>query len=136
MVRADDLIAAASPHPKSGSTQALFALRELVAWNPGAASAVARDGAEKAFLEASEVYARAEEQVATEYAVMLGALKTRRAVHILRTFVDRGLAESQSLSAIGWLKDPADLPKIARMLFTPAGGQPPRRRLTGLPNSL
>jgi hypothetical protein len=93
--------------------------------------------AETALVGATEHVVRTgNEQTVSNFAEALGALRGEPSGAALWDFVERGIARQQSLIAIGWRKDPRDLPRLGAILEAPATGDPLSSGASALPYSL
>jgi hypothetical protein len=100
----------------TGVTRLLFA-------DPPVLSVEARRRAESALIAAAQnVLREGDPQTLINYAGALGGVHDPRARDLLWDLVRRNVAAGQSLIAISWLKNPADLPRLASLLEAPATG--------------
>jgi hypothetical protein len=114
----------------------LGATRLLVA-DPPLLSTEARARVEDALIAAADnVLHDGVPQTAGNYAEALGSAHDPRARDLLWSFVRRGLMTEQSLICITWLKNPADLPRIASLLADPNPADSKNRTYASLPYSL
>jgi hypothetical protein len=111
----------------TGVTRLLFA-------DPPVLAAAQRTRAETAIIAAAENVLRAgDPQTLNNYAGALGGVHDPRAHDLLWDFVNRNIAAGQSLTAISWLKNPADLPRFAGLLEAPATGDAMQGTYSSLP---
>ena len=116
---------------------ALIGISRLLAAKPPLLDPSARTRAEDALVEAADhVFATADPQTIVDYSSQLGSVRTKSAHALLWQFVQRGLSTEQSLIAITWAKDPADLPRLAAILEAPAKGGPRDSTYSSLPYAL
>ncbi|MCC6857684.1 MAG: hypothetical protein IT158_03940 [Bryobacterales bacterium] len=138
---AADLVATAIPFLSSDSPALLrgaLTLLSRLAFYPGRPlPAPLQARAENALLDAApHVERTAGPQTLTDYAAALGRIRRPRARVLLWDFVNRRIAFSQAVIALTWNRDPADLPRLAALLTTPAGDARPRHDLAVLPYAL
>ena len=116
---------------------AITGLNRLLFADPPLLSAEARARAEDALISAAENVLRAgDPQTGINYAGALGGVHDPRARDLLWDFVKRNVLTEQSLIAITWLKNPADLPRLAALLEAPAQGDPMQRTYASLPYAI
>lgn len=114
----------------TGVTRMLFA-------DPPLLSSVARARAEDALIAAAgNVLRDGDPQTGNNYASALGGVHDPRAGDLLWAFVNRNVLVEQSLIAITWLKNPADLPRLATLLEAPAKGDPKQGTYSSLPYAI
>lgn len=75
-------------------------------------------------------------QTANNYASALGGVHDPGARDLLWDFVNRNVLTEQSLTAITWFKNPADLPRLATLLEAPAKGDAMQRTYSSLPYAI
>jgi hypothetical protein len=68
--------------------------------------------------------AQRNDSAAHDVLMWLGTQKTARAHEDVWRFVNAHLAEEQALICVSWFHDPADLPKLTKILTSPAEGDP------------
>jgi hypothetical protein len=114
----------------TGVTRLLFT-------DPPLLSADARARAEDALISAAENVLRGGDlQTGNNYASALGGVHDPRARDLLWDFVNRNALTEQSLIAITWFKNPADLPRLATLLEAPAKGDAMQRTYSSLPYAI
>lgn len=114
----------------AGVTRLLFA-------DPPLLSAELRARAEDALISAAEHVLRVgDPQTATNYASALGGVHDPRARDLLWDFVNRNVQTEQSLIAITWFKNAADLPRLAALLEAPAKGGAMQTTYSSLPYAI
>ena len=129
-----DLLARAAPYLQSNDRVllggAILAATRLENKQPTPAM-------ERALLDAAEHIIRtADEQTISSYAVALGAVKDDRAGTVLWNLISRRIATEQSLIAITWRKNPADLPRLSALLEGPVRGEEASRYVASLPYAM
>ena len=75
-------------------------------------------------------------QTGNNYASALGGVHDPRARDLLWDFVNRNALTEQSLIAITWFKNPADLPRLATLLEAPAKGDAVQGTYFSLPYAI
>jgi hypothetical protein len=111
----------------TGVTRLLFA-------DPPLLAADARARAEDALISAADNVLRAgDPQTGNNYASALGGVHDAHARDLLWSFANRNVLTEQSLIAITWFKNPADLPRFATLLDAPAKGDAMQRTYSSLP---
>jgi len=116
---------------------AITGVTRLVFADPPLLSAEARARAEDALISAADHVLRvADPQTANNYASALGGVHDPRARDLLWDFVNRNVLTEQSLTAITWFKNPADLPRIATLLEAPAKDDAMQRTYSSLPYAI
>ena len=116
---------------------AITGVTRLVFADPPLLSAEARARAEDALISAAEHVLRAgDPQTANNYASALGGVHDPRARDLLWDFVNRNVLTEQSLIAITWFKNPADLPRLATLLEAPAKGDAMQGTYSSLPYAI
>jgi hypothetical protein len=116
---------------------AIAGVNQLFLVEPPVLSPEARARAGDALISASENVLRdGDPQTGNSYASVLGGVHDPRARDLLWDFVKRNVLTEQSLIAITWFKDPADLPRLAALLEAPANGDPMQRTYAALPYSI
>ncbi len=111
----------------TGVTRLLFA-------DPPLLSAEDRARAEDALIStAPNVQRGGDPQTGNKYASALGGVRDPRARDLLWDFVNRNVLVEQSLMAITWSKNPADLPRFAALLESPVKGDEMQRTYASLP---
>lgn len=113
---------------------AITGVTRLVFADPPLLSAAARARAEDALISAAENVLRAgDPQTGNNYASALSGVHDPRAHALLWDFVKRNVLIEQSLIAVTWFKDPADLPRLAILLEAPAKGDTMQGTYSPLP---
>ena len=116
---------------------AITGVTRLVFADPPLLSAEARARAEGALISAAENVLRAgDPQTGNNYASALGGVHDPRAHNLLWDFVNRNVLTEQSLIAITWFKNPADLPRLAVLLEAPAKGDARQGTYSSLPYAI
>jgi hypothetical protein len=116
---------------------AITGVTRLVFADPPLLSAEARARAEDALISAADHVLRvADPQTANNYASALGGIHDPRARDLLWDFVNRNVLTEQSLTAITWFKNPADLPRLATLLEAPAKDDAMQRTYSSLPYAI
>ena len=116
---------------------AITGVTRLVFANPPLLSAEARARAEDALISAADHVLRvADPQTANNYASALGGVHDPRARDLLWDFVNRNVLTEQSLTAITWFKNTADLPRLATLLEAPAKDDAMQRTYSSLPYAI
>jgi hypothetical protein len=116
---------------------AITGVNRLLFADPPLLPAEARARAEDALISAAENVLRGgDSQTGINYASALGGVHDPRARALLWDFVNRNVLTEQSLIAITWLKNPADLPRLAALLEAPAKGDPMQRTYASLPYAI
>ena len=116
---------------------AITGVTRLVFADPPLLSPEARARAEDALISAAEHVLRvADAQTANNYASALGGVHDPRAHDLLWDFVNRYVLTEQSLIAITWFKNPADLPRFAMLLEAPAKGDAMQSTYSSLPYAI
>ena len=116
---------------------AITGVTRLVFADPPLLSAEARARAEDALISAADHVLRvADPQTANNYASALGGVHDPRARDLLWEFVNRNVLTEQSLTAITWFKNPADLPRLATLLEAPAKDDAMQRTYSSLPYAI
>ena len=116
---------------------AITGVTRLVFADPPLLSAEARARVEDALVSAAESVLRAgDPQTGNNYASALGGVHDPRAHDLLRDFVNRNILTEQSLIAVTWFKDPADLPRFAVLLEAPAKGDTMQVTYSSLPYAI
>lgn len=116
---------------------AVIGVRSLLFADPPLLTAGARSRAEEALISAAENVLRVgDSQTGNNYASTLGGVHDPRARDALWGFVDRNVVTEQSLIAITWFNNPADLPRLAALLEAPAKGDPEDRTYASLPYAI
>jgi hypothetical protein len=114
----------------TGVTRLLFA-------DPPLLSAESRVRTENALIAAVEnVLRTGDGQTGNNYASALGGVHDPRARDLLWDFVNRDVLTEQSLIAITWFRNPADLPRLATLLEAPAKGDAMQRTYASLPYAI
>ena len=114
----------------TGVTRLLFA-------DPPLLSAESRVRTENALIAAVEnVLRTGDGQTGNNYASALGGVHDPRARDLLWDFVNRDVLTEQSLIAITWFRNPADLPRLATLLEAPAKGDEMQRTYASLPYAI
>jgi hypothetical protein len=133
--RHPEMLALVLPHLKSDDPALLrSALTGVARWVYAHPADVQ---AETALIAAAEhVIASGDDQTVINYAAALGTVRDPRAGTLLWSLVQRNVAREQALIAISWRKDPRDLPRLAALLESPAGGDPLSYKLSNLPYAL
>jgi hypothetical protein len=129
------------PHLRSANPVlvrgAITGVTRLVFADPPLLSAEARARAEDALISAADHVLRvADPQTANNYASALGGVHDPRARDLLWDFVNRNVLTEQSLTAITWFKNPADLPRLATLLEAPAKDDAMQRTYSSLPYAI
>lgn len=75
-------------------------------------------------------------QTGNDYASVLGGVHDLRARDLFWDFVNRDVLTEQSLIAITWSKDPAELPRLAALLEAPTKGDAMKRPYASLPYAI
>jgi hypothetical protein len=113
---------------------AITGVTRLVFADPPLLSPEARARAEDALISAAEHVLRvADAQTANNYVSALGGVRDPRAHDLLWNFANRNVLTEQSLIAITWFKNPADLPRFAMLLEAPAKGDAMQTTYSSLP---
>ena len=113
---------------------AIAGVTRLVFADPPLLSADARVRAEDALISAAENVLRAgDPETGNNYASALGGVHDPRAHDLLWDFVNRNILTEQSLIAVTWFKNPADLPRFAVLLEAPAKGDTLQGTYSSLP---
>ena len=116
---------------------AITGVTRLVFADPPLLSAEDRARAEDALVSAADHVLRVgDPQTANNYASALGGVHDPRARDLLWDFVNRNVLTEQSLTAITWFKNPADLPRLATLLEAPAKGDAMQRTYSSLPYAI
>jgi hypothetical protein len=116
---------------------AITGVNRLLFADPPLLAAEARARAEDALISAAEHVLRGgDPQTGIDYASALGGVHDPRARDLLWDFVKRNVLTEQSLIAITWLKNPADLARLAALLEAPAKGDPMQRTYASLPYAI
>ena len=116
---------------------AITGVNRLLFADPPLLSAEARARAEDALISAAENVLRGDDpQTGINYASALGGVHDPRARALLWDFISRNVLTDQSLIAVTWLKNPADLPRLAALLEAPARGDPMQRTYASLPYAI
>src|SRR5471030_449902 len=116
---------------------AITGVTRLVFADPPLLSAEARARTEDALISAADYVLRvADPQTANNYASALGGVHDPRARDLLWEFVNRNVLTEQSLTAITWFKNPADLPRLATLLEAPAKDDALQRTYSSLPYAI
>jgi hypothetical protein len=116
---------------------AITGVTRLLLTDPPLLSADARARAEDALTSAAENVLRAgDPQTGNNYASALGGVHDPRARDLLWDFVNRNALTEQSLIAITWFKNPADLPRLATLLEAPAKGDAVQGTYFSLPYAI
>jgi len=116
---------------------AITGLTRLLFADPPLLSADTRTRAERALISAAESVLRVgDPQTANNYASALGGVHDPRAHDLLWDFVNRDVIAEQSLIAVTWLKNPADLPRLAALLEAPAKSDALQRTYSSLPYAI
>lgn len=93
--------------------------------------------AESAILAAAEVVVKiGDPELASRFAMTLGAVQDPRASDLLWSLVKRGVAREQALIAITWRKDVRDLARLGSLLIEPAAGDELKTELSSFPYAL
>jgi hypothetical protein len=116
---------------------ATIGVTRLLFSDPPLVSAEVRARAEDALISAAEnVLRNGDSQTGIYYAAALGGVHDPRARGLLWSFVDRDVVTEESLIAISWFKNPADLPRLAGLLESPAHGDPMQTALASIPYAI
>ncbi|MGD0871653.1 MAG: hypothetical protein ABSB88_19035 [Bryobacteraceae bacterium] len=116
---------------------AITGVNRLLFADPPLLSIEARARAEDALVSAAENVLRGgDPQTGNNYASALGGVHDPRARDLLWDFVKRNVLTEQSLIAVTWLKNPADLPRLAALLEAPAKGDPMQVTYASLPYAI
>ena len=116
---------------------AIIGVTRLLFADPTLLSAQVRSGAEAALISASENALRiGDAQTVHDYVSALGGVHDPRARDLLWNFVERDVQTDQSLIAITWFKNPADLPRLASLLEAPAKGDTLQGTYSSLPYAI
>ena len=116
---------------------AVLGVTRLLNADPPVLSDQARARAEDALIAASgNVLLVGDLQTVTNYAGALGAVRDPRGRDLLWDFVKRNVAAEQSLMAITWLKNSADLPRLATLLEVAAPADTQLRTYAMLPYAI
>jgi hypothetical protein len=116
---------------------AITGVARLLFADPPLLSAEARTRAEDGLIAAAENVLRdGDPQTANNYASALGGVHDPRARDLLWDFVSRNVLTEQSLIAITWFKNPADLPRLATLLEGSPKGDVMRRTYASLPYAI
>jgi hypothetical protein len=125
-----------STNPASLSGAVLGVYRMLSA-NPPVLAGEARARAEAALISSADNVLRdGNPQTGNNYACALGVTHDPRARELLWSLIDRNLLTEQSLIAITWQKNAADLPRLASLLEAPAKGDPKQYTFASLPYAI
>jgi hypothetical protein len=104
---------------------AIIATSRLLFYEPPLLSANDRARAEDTLISAADNVLRdGNPQTGNYYATALGSAHDPRARTVLWSFVDRNVLTEQSLTAITWSKNLADLPRLAALIESPSHGDP------------
>jgi len=113
-----------------GVTRLLFS-------DPPLLTAEVRARTENVLIAAAENVLRVgDSQTGIYYAEALGGVHDPRARTLLWNFVDRNVVTAESLIAITWFKNPADLPRVASLLEGPAHGDPMQTTYASIPYAI
>jgi hypothetical protein len=116
---------------------AITGVNRLLFADPPLLSPEARARAEDVLISAAENVLRGgDSQTGNNYARALGGVHDPRARDLLWDFVKHNVLTEQSLIAITWLKNPADLPRLAALLEAPAKDDPMQGTYSSLPYAI
>jgi hypothetical protein len=116
---------------------ATIGVTRLLFSDPPLLSAEVRARTEDALISAAEnVLHNGDSQTGIDYAAALGGVHDPRARMLLWSFVDRDVVTEESLIAISWFKNPADLPRLASLLESPAHGDPMQTTYASIPYAI
>ena len=116
---------------------AIIAASRLLFYEPPLLSADDRVRTQDALISAAENVLRdGDPQTGNYYALALGSVHDPRARTLLWSFMERNILTEQSLLVLTWLKDPADLPRLAALIEGPAQGDPMQTTYAYLPSAI
>jgi hypothetical protein len=116
---------------------ATIGVTRLLFSEPPLLSAEVRARTEDALISAAASVLRVgDSQTGIDCAAALGGVHDPRSRTLLWTFVDRDVVTEESLIAITWFKNLADLPRLASLLEGPAHGDPMQTTYASIPYAI